>query len=225
MIIKKIRCIAKKKIVPIINLLPRNIQIKVKLYAELWFWKRKYKEEGENSFNDEIKIRQSIFKRYCNYFDININHFKNKIVVDIGCGPKGGLHFFKAKEKIGIDPLSDAYIKLFHTDKQDIKYVKAFSERIPLENNFVDAVIAVNSLDHVNDFKRTIEEIYRILKFKGEILFQIDLNKKPTICEPIILRKKDFEESFKNKFAYKIHKQLYIKENTVKRIVIKGHKI
>lgn len=134
--------------------------------------------------------KERIFKRYCDYFEINENSFSNKIVVDIGCGPVGSLHFFNAKVKIGVDPLANEY-GIFDNKTHEMIYLSSNAENIPLISNYADVVISVNALDHISDFDKGVEEASRILKPDGVIFLEINLDGKASICEPIVLNLHD----------------------------------
>jgi SAM-dependent methyltransferase len=123
-------------------------------------------------FLKEARIRNKLFLR-------------NKIVVDIGPGPMGLLEASDAKVKIAIDPLAREYQK--HNlllDNSDVVYLDLPAEKIPLLDEFVDVVISRNSLDHVSDPFRVVEEIYRILKTNGHFVLNVDINHPPMIAEP-----------------------------------------
>jgi len=207
----------------VINL-PRFIRVKIKYISELNYWYIRSRIEGKEVFIQEESLRNT-FMRYCSRLEVNKNTFKDKIVIDVGCGPRGTLHYFNAKLKIGADPLANFYRKFFNVDKQDMIYINSEAENIQLDDNFADFVISVNALDHVENFKQTIKEIYRILKPEGIIIFQLNFNKKPTVNEPILLDYSTVKNELEEFFTYKVVKEteisLYITE---KSIVVKGKK-
>jgi ubiquinone/menaquinone biosynthesis C-methylase UbiE len=61
-----------------------------------------------------------------------------------------------------------------------IRYIQGFAEDLPFEDNFFDLVIISNTLDHVKDMKKAVNEIWRVLKKDGYVLFITYLKvKKP----------------------------------------------
>ena len=206
--------------------LPKFIRSKVKYLSELYYWNFRYRLEGKDAFNQEESLKAT-FMRYCDRLDINKDTFKNKRVIDIGCGPRGTLHYFNAKLKIGVDPLANLYQKFFNVDEQDMIYINSGAENIPLDDNFADFVISVNALDHIDNFKQAIKEIHRILKPEGCIILQLNINKKRTITEPILLNKMIIKNELKEFFNYQIVKETDISShiNIEKHILIKGNKI
>jgi ubiquinone/menaquinone biosynthesis C-methylase UbiE len=167
------------------------------------------------------------FKLYCHYLDINKDSFEDKIIVDIGCGPHGALSLFNAKLRIGVDISVKSFNQLFDLKKHNIIYLDCSADSISMMDNFADVVISRNALDHVDDFSKSIVEIHRILKKGGEIVFSINLQHYPTLAEPQVLNKNIIEESFKNKFNYKIVKIFPKESNPYKHdiLLIKGTKI
>jgi ubiquinone/menaquinone biosynthesis C-methylase UbiE len=152
--------------------------MKTKEDYELDYWLKRKAIEG--------RLRNSHYEYfYTTHFGIEKDFYANKIIVDIGCGPRGSLEWAgMAKERIGVDPLCDKY-KLFGAGEHGMRYVKASSEKMPFADDSIDVVCSFNSLDHVNDLQQTIDEIIRITKQEGAFLLLTDVNHKPTHCEPI----------------------------------------
>lgn len=91
---------------------------------------------------------------------------KDFVVCDLGCGMKAD--FLKnMEEKIekgfGFDLEVD---KNLSTDKITLQ-VLDLNFSIPLLNNSIDLVISMAVLEHIDDYKNHINEIYRILKKNG----------------------------------------------------------
>ncbi|MFX1470495.1 MAG: class I SAM-dependent methyltransferase [Promethearchaeota archaeon] len=190
------------------------------------YWRIEYKLGGKDKYNQESSLK-TIYERYCKHLNIDKNTFSGKIVVDVGCGPRGSLHYFNAKLKIGVDPFANFYRKYFKVDKQNMIYVHASAERIPINNEFADYVISHNALDHVDNFNQSIKEIHRILKPEGKIIFQLNFNKKPTINEPIVLNKAIVKNTLEPYFEYQIENEVFTQEyrHFGSYILIKGKKI
>ncbi|OFX42843.1 MAG: hypothetical protein A2046_03730 [Bacteroidetes bacterium GWA2_30_7] len=151
-----------------------------KINAELLYWQTRKSVEGELTNNNKHYVNF-----YTNYFNLDFNYYKNKKILDIGCGPRGSLEWADmAKERIGLDPIADLYLKL-EASKHKMKYIKAGCENIPFSNNHFDIICSFNSLDHVDNLEKSILEIIRVLKSDGIFLLITDVNHKPTSCEPI----------------------------------------
>lgn len=147
--------------------------------AEFEYWEGRYNSENNNLANEHYKYF------YTTAFDLDEEFYNDKKILDIGCGPRGSLEWADmASERIGLDPLVDKY-RNFGIEKHEMEYVCAGSEKIPFEDNYFDIVCSFNSLDHVNDLEKTINEIKRVLNDEGTFLLLSELNHDPTPCEPI----------------------------------------
>ena len=139
----------------------------------------------------------SYSKFYVQDLNIPIDDFKDKCILDIGCGPRGSLEWADmASLRVGLDPLINDYYKLnggtlFHK----MHYVRGYSEDMPFPDETFDFVFSINSLDHVDDLDDTISEIKRVLKVGGICGIIVDANHKPTKPEPISI-----ELNLKDKF-------------------------
>jgi len=114
-----------------------------------------------------------------------IGKVRGKKILDIGCGPCGSLEWADmVLERIGLDPLTESYSSL-GINKHKMKYVASGVENIPFKDGYFDVVSSFNSLDHVDNLKKAINEIIRVLAPGGIFLLITDVNHHPTPCEPI----------------------------------------
>lgn len=102
--------------------------------------------------------------------------YKNKTILDYGCGPGNDLVNFilwsKAKKIIGMDISEKAlnYAKhqtfLFVNNNIPIEFVKIIdtADTIPLKNNSIDYIICTGVLQHVSYPLIILKEFFRILK-------------------------------------------------------------
>jgi ubiquinone/menaquinone biosynthesis C-methylase UbiE len=173
----------------------RGAKEKRKAQAELDFWVGMVAEltrgcttEAERS---EALLRvcsEIAFPRY--KFDLHLadDSFEGKRVLDVGCGPHCGLIGFTGAEKFGVDHLVEEYREIgYPLERHGVEYRNAKSEALPFEDDFFDAVLCVNALDHVDDLDRTVVEIARVLKPGGAFLGQLNFHDAPTPTEPISL--------------------------------------
>jgi SAM-dependent methyltransferase len=103
-------------------------------------------------------------------------------VLDVGCGI-GTFLFLVPGEKIGYDPLANAYKDLFHFP-DDIKMIEGPGEAMPFKNASFDKVICSNVLDHVTTPEDTIKEIDRVLKPGGTFIFTIEAFPRNKLRDP-----------------------------------------
>jgi len=175
------------------NNMSKSLRSRFKEFMEISFWRYKKLKEGELT-NKHYK------PFYTEYFDLKDDFYNNKIILDIGCGPRGSLEWADmTKERYGLDPLTEKYLKL-GADKHKMKYVQAYSEDIPFKDNYFDVVCSFNSLDHVEDIEKTISEIKRIIKPGGIFLLIVDVHLYPTPTEPQSI-KWDFNKTYFSNFT------------------------
>lgn len=149
----------------------------------------------ENAIRTAAKLN---INRYPEALAIPADYFRGKKILDIGCGPNPCVTAFTDCQTYGLDELVDEYKELgFPLDSYSdrLTYLKGSAENIPIEDNFFDAVISVNAIDHVKDFPAVAKEITRVLKPGGIIRMQVHYH-KPTVCEPWSLDDKMVLECF-----------------------------
>ena len=161
-------------------LLARVAPKKWKGFNELNYWKSQQREEGDLA-NDHYE------RFYTTHFGLTHEDYAGKVVLDIGCGPRGSLEWAaKAKRRIGLDPLADDYLAL-GAASHEMEYISAPSEQMPLDDHSCDIVCSFNSLDHVDDVHTAVSEIERVTAIGGRFLLLIEINHPPTACEPHLI--------------------------------------
>lgn len=88
-----------------------------------------------------------------NFIEKNIK--SNLITLDLGCGGD------KIKNSIGIDKIKSDTVDVEH-NLNNYPY--------PFDDNFFELVVCKHSISHIEDFEKTILEIFRILKPGGKLL-------------------------------------------------------
>ena len=78
--------------------------------------------------------------------------------MEIGSGPKGIINHINKSERYALDPLTDYYKNTFKLS-EEIKWLKGIGEDIPFKNDYFDAVISTNTLDHTFNPQKVLEEI------------------------------------------------------------------
>lgn len=106
-------------------------------------------------------------------FGLDPRFFEEKVILEIGCGPYGVIHFANWGEgfKVGLDP--EPHKSIWKNHAIQIPLVIAVGEFLPLCDNEVDVVICFNVLDHVFIPKKLIDEVARVLKRKGKLLLWV----------------------------------------------------
>ena len=107
-------------------------------------------------------------------------------VLDVGSGPIPHLLAFDNCERFGVDQLVTEYREMgwpLDHFAGEMQYLRGDAEHIPAEDAAFDVVVAVNSLDHVDDFAATAREICRVLRPGGLLRIQLHYH-SATRCEP-----------------------------------------
>ncbi|MEI6191051.1 MAG: methyltransferase domain-containing protein [bacterium] len=199
------------------------VLLKSKKKVELEFWKEMVAEYtkwykggieslfGEKNPEEKNKIYVNSIKdsailtwhkihqeqKYLEDLVLKENAFEGKKVLDIGSGPIPSATAFKNSDLYCLDPLLGDYINIgypIHYYGQT-KFICSHSENIPISDNFFDAVISVNAIDHVNDLLKTSLEIKRVLKEGGTLRMHVHYHKK-TQAEPIEINDEIMKEIF-----------------------------
>jgi len=89
-------------------------------------------------------------------------------VLEIGCGSCGLLLAIEQGHLVGIDPLMNRYLKSFPylAERSDIRWIDGTAEETSFDEPF-DAVLAINSFDHVFDPAQVVRRIREILRPGG----------------------------------------------------------
>ncbi|TVQ38685.1 MAG: 3-demethylubiquinone-9 3-O-methyltransferase [Geminicoccaceae bacterium] len=117
------------------------------------------------------------------HFDRIVGDWQGLEVLDLGCG--GGFMAEAMAEKgakvTGVDPAAQALAAARrHAERMglSIDYVEGVGEALPLPDHRFDVVVACDSLEHVADLERVLDEVTRVLKPGGWFLFDT-INKNP----------------------------------------------
>jgi len=135
--------------------------------------------------------------KYLEDLQLTEKSFSGMKLLDIGAGPMPSAAVFENCEIYCLEPLLHKYLEAGYPIHyyHNVKYIHAPSEHIPLEDNFFDAVISVNAIDHVNDIRKTSIEIKRVLKENG--LFRMHVHyHKATKWEPVVINDAMFIDVF-----------------------------
>lgn len=167
---------------------------------ELEYW-----EKSKIDYHERMKTALNLFPQ------IYLGTFDNKVVADVGCGPKCGIfQIIKSKTMYAIDPLWDKYDdgNLSDNIKNVIK-VKAFADNFKIPR-LTDFIFSINSLDHSGSLSESIENIFYNLIYEGIFCLHIHMRNKNqlntghrmVVTEEIIL-------SHLNRFGKVVYKKTF----------------
>lgn len=104
------------------------------------------------------------------------NYVKDGRVVEIGCGSGYGSklidHYFHPREIYGID-IDEKMIEIAKKNQSShITFAVGDVTSLPFEDGSIDGVFDFAILHHVPNWQKAINEIYRILKKRGQIFIE-----------------------------------------------------
>ena len=111
-------------------------------------------------FDSEFEERWVVFEKI-----LKANLSENKIWVDIGCGENGNVYEFGklTKYAFGIDLIC-------YSDRYDAPLVMGNIDQLPLKSNSVDLVTLRFVIEHIENTKALMNEVYRVLRSNGRLL-------------------------------------------------------
>ena len=164
-----------------------DIPVGWKRYLELLHWRTAEYHPG---------VYERIFTKP---FNLTKEFYRDKAILDIGCGPFGSLDWAYgiAYDIIGIDPLTPEYRKadLLRNEKMDI--VEGSVEFLPIPKGrsggffpgegYFSVISCFNVLNHVEDLDKALSEMVRVLAPGGSLLIISEIDKPKRACEPITI--------------------------------------
>ena len=179
------------------------------LFHDLW------KKFDNKVFLDSINL----IKKRIKVNKFHNEQFKNKVVLDVGCGSGRWCVLAKqlgAKKVVGVDS-SKKNVSYNNKKFKNIKFVYGDNTNLKIENNFSDITISQGVIHHTIDVFKSLSELIRVTKKNGKILllvygehgFRWSLIKRlRPICQ-LIGKKKLIKSMEKSKFT----------SNTIKNFV------
>ena len=176
-----------------------------KNYVDIW-----------NGLHKEfVKTNNTKYDDWLEEFGEIVLNTKSKIV-DLGCGVTGNNTSYlleRGKKVVSCDFAKEALNVVSKIEGSETLLFDML-ETFPFEDNFTDIVIADLSLYYFkeNDTKRIINEIKRILKPNGYLLFRLN-STNSTECKNLIEKnEKQIEENlfFNNNIVYHNRKSIHL---------------
>lgn len=127
------------------------------------------KETGERmipAFHKGALVYGEHITRYESVVDL----LKDKEVLDIASGSGYGSAILaeKAKKIYGVDVDADSVAYARKNYKKDnVEFIEGSAEAIPLDDNSVDVVVTFETIEHIQDYKKFLDEIKRVLRPDG----------------------------------------------------------
>lgn len=157
----------------------------------------------------------------------NFKKPKNSTVLDVGCRVGVGLEVF---QYIGFDVVGVDYVTAYVNEccKKGFKCIDSDSSRIPIEDNSINFIFHRHVLEHLEDRKKNLLEMRRVLAPNGIIWIQVPIDKKEKISKkhlsPIFCienLEKDIDGLFKKIYFGPTCEYNHIKEHVLSSIAKK----
>ncbi|MEJ7640866.1 MAG: class I SAM-dependent methyltransferase [Candidatus Nitrosocosmicus sp.] len=130
---------------------------------------KKYWHARKEWINDDDRNKKFWEEMIWEGYVLNYDFFKDKRVLEIGCGPAGIIFSINnAKELVGLEPLDVTHLLKDSWKKSVIR--NGSGENIPYSDKSFDAILCFNVLDHTINPSKVLNEIYRVLDENGEFL-------------------------------------------------------
>lgn len=148
---------------------PKMINSSYKDFYENFYRDIYSKGEIKNYFKMQVTRGKHILKYICNKLDTN---FKNKSVLEVGCGAGGILKTFKNNDNriVGID-LGEEYVNYGKQEGLDLFVANIEEENI--SKNKYDLIIFSHVLEHLSDPIKELEKASRLLNENGIIYVEV----------------------------------------------------
>lgn len=128
------------------------------------------------------ETRRALRDRYfCVYRELFGQRFEEVegVVLEVGCGPARTISKMRGRLRIGVDPLLPfphlANLR-DELNSDGVVYVAAVGEALPVRTGAVDATLCVNVLDHVLNPELVVAEIARVLRPRGWLFLNCDVD-------------------------------------------------
>jgi len=160
-------------------------------YSEIGYWQGK-SSNVDNLYDHEISRSRDYYK----YFDQFLEIRRYNKVLDIGCGPIGGiLDLLNADEKWAVEPIYSQYKeKSIWLPKSENLIIKETTcedmEDVP--DDYFDAVFTMNAIDHGSDIELCFKQVHKVLKSGGLFYLHVHCRKREELNK---LHRQAFDDS------------------------------
>ncbi|MBP7184430.1 MAG: class I SAM-dependent methyltransferase, partial [Saprospiraceae bacterium] len=133
----------------------------------------------KNRTQDEyLRWKRDYWLNFLTEHNINLRPFEQ--ILDAGCGPAGIFTVLDEQLVEAIDPLVQEFdAKLDHFTASDYPYVQFYSyaiEQLNFKDRY-DTIFCLNAINHVNNLKLCLNNLFAALKNGGRIFITVDAHK------------------------------------------------
>ncbi len=133
------------------------------------------KNDAEIEFTGERVVPNKtpyyVFQQHINRYHFASNLAKNKVVLDIACGTGYGSYYLiknGAKKVVGLDISEEAINYAKNNYKNlNLTFITGDSKKLPFKNEHFDIIVSFETIEHVNEYKKFLNECKRVLNEEG----------------------------------------------------------
>jgi len=141
-----------------------------------------------------VKKGTGIYDKYWEAFDLSDYDFSGKKIIEVGCGPFGGVFYNRLEHDVSLVDFCSKEFNEMGYSKRTIEYGN-LSHQLPFSDKEFDYAVCTNTIDHTLDVKRSLGELARVLKMNGMLFLHVHLRTEEElshghihILEPDIMR-------------------------------------
>lgn len=138
-------------------------------------WKERLDREYESYLKSSTDVFSTDDSNNARKIGEIISCYNLQNCLDVGCGCLPLPFYMKTNPKIkwyGIDPLPFCH-------KPQYFFSNGCAENLPFMNEYFDGALFASSFDHLLDPIVALQEVHRILKYRGSVFIWITRRKKP----------------------------------------------
>lgn len=150
-----------------------------------------------------IRQLKEYWKRYRFFDEISKEVKAGMKILDVGGGGTSVLNLLQNNnlELYCVDPIISCLKRENFPMSNKINWITGRGENLMFKDNTFDIIFCTNVLDHVEDPKSTLSEIYRVLKLHGKLILTVD------VFDFKIKRDKEHPHTFVEKDVYELIQQ------------------
>ena len=138
------------------------------------------------------KTPQTIYDEHIYRYIFAAGLTKNKFVLDVACGTGYGASYMAEKgagEVIGVDVSSAAanYARERFSKDNRAGFICANAIKLPFADNVFDVVVSFETIEHIRQYRKFLEECRRVLKGDGLLICSTPNRRifSPNLAKPI----------------------------------------
>ncbi len=112
--------------------------------------------------------------RYPYYMDVFAGAFSRESILDVGGGAYPLVNWVDCRRRVSIDPLNSQFCEKGFRRNPDVTYIDGLAEELPFPDHAFEQVFLLNMLDHLEDWRKAVDEAVRVASKSVLIHVHID---------------------------------------------------